>query len=121
MSSVFIVDDNIVARSMLVRILTESRFEIAGESGTGQGAIIMLEEVKPDIIMLEADIGGGMSLEDVIAEIKRTSPGTKIIICSDELSRQKLIDVSELGIDDFVMKPYRKANLIRIVGGVTGK
>ncbi|MCL2874036.1 MAG: response regulator [Defluviitaleaceae bacterium] len=113
---VFIIDDADIARVMLKNILNETGdVEIMGEEKTGMGAIIMLEELKPDIVFLEADIGGDMKLDDVISEMRKVDKDVKIIVCADDLSQYKAVEASLVGADEIVGKPYRKRTIQRIV------
>lgn len=118
---IFIVDDSIVARTMLTNILTENgNYEIVGEADTGQGGIIMLEDAQPDIVMLEANIGGGMSVQDIVKEMKKLMPETKIVLCSDPNKTTLVISASEVGADDFIEKPYRKTKIFRVIDELMG-
>lgn len=113
---VFIVDDSIVARSMLKILLsTDDEIEIVGESGTGQGSIILLEEVNPDVILLETNVGGGMTINDVVREIKKINPNTKIILCTEPVAYSKIIPATDIGADDFISKPYKKTSILRTI------
>lgn len=119
---IFIVDDSVVARTMLKNILAKNdNYEIVGEASSGQGGIIMLEEANPDIIMLEANIGGGMNIEDIVKEMKKLMPQTKIIICSDPNKTKLVISASEVGADDFVSKPYRQTRIFRVINELMGE
>lgn len=119
---IFIVDDSVVARTMLKNILAKnSDYEIVGEASSGQGGIIMLEEANPDIIMLEANIGGGMNIEDIVKEMKKLMPQTKIIVCSDPNKTKLVISASEVGADDFVSKPYRQTRIFRVINELMGE
>ena len=113
---VFIVDDADVARTMLKNILkNESEIEVIGEEKTGMGAVIMLEEFKPDVVMLEADIGGDMSLNEVISAIRKVDQNVKIILCVDVLSQYKAVEASSVGADEMIGKPYRKETVLRVL------
>ena len=113
---VFIIDDSDAARTMLKNILeTDSAVEIVGEEKTGMGAVIMLEEFKPDIVMLEADIVGDMCLNDVISEMRKVDQNVKIILCVDALSQYKAVEASTFGADEMIGKPYRKQTILRIL------
>lgn len=119
---IFIVDDAAVARTMLTNILkTNSDYEIVGEASTGQGGIIMLEETQPDVVMLEADIGGGMAIHDVVKEVKKLMPETKIVLCSDPNKTRLIIPASEVGADDFIEKPYKKKKIFRVIDELMGE
>ncbi|MDR3238641.1 MAG: response regulator [Clostridiales bacterium] len=118
---VFVVDDSVVARNMLIRTLADADdIEVAGEAGSAQGSVIMLEEVKPDVILLEASIGG-MNLNDVVKEIKNINLHVKIILCIDAIHSEKAMMATEFGADDFVRKPYNKQNVLRAVRSACGR
>ena len=113
---VFIVDDSGVARQMLSNILSaDEGIEIVGDAGSGQGAIIMLEEAYPDIILLEADIGGGMSLEEIIGEIHNFNPAIKVILCVENYTQEKALAAVKSDTYDIVKKPYDPKPLLRVL------
>ena len=113
---VFIIDDADVARTMLKNILKEdSAIEVIGEEKTGMGAIIMLEELKPDVVLLEADIAGDMSLSEVISEMRKIDKTVKILVCVDVLSQYKAVEAGSVGADEIIGKPYRKQTILRIL------
>ncbi len=113
---VFIADDSVVARNMLSRIISaEEDMEVVGEASSGQGSIIMLDEVNPDVIMLEATIGGGMTVSEIVPELKSLNPNLKIILCAEANKREQIISGSTQGADDFIIKPYNKPVLIRTI------
>ena len=113
---VFVVDDSPVARTMLTRILqSDPEIEVVGEAGSGQGSIIMLDEVHPDIVMLEATIGGRMGIDDVVKEIRNLNENIKIIICSAQDGFDQVITAAQTGPIEFVRKPYQKINILRVI------
>lgn len=113
---IFIVDDNVMARKMMIGTLSKDDvFEMVGEAGTGQGGIIMLEEALPDILLLEAAVSGGMTLEEVLTQVKGLSPNTKVILCIEDATQDKVIVGEKNGIVDFISKPFRPNELIRII------
>ncbi len=119
---IFLVDDSFVALTMLKNILkTDESIEIVGEEKTGQASIIMLDEVNPDLVLLEADIAGGMALNSVVEEIKKADEKVKIILCADPKSLKAVIPAVAAGIDDFISKPYRKESLLRSIHSVVGR
>lgn len=113
---VFIVDDNVMARKMMIGVLSKDpSFEMVGEAGTGQGGIIMLEEALPDVLLLEAAVSGGMTLEEVLTQVKALSPETKVVLCIEDSTHDMVIIGEKNGIVDFISKPCRPNELIRIV------
>lgn len=114
--TVFIVDDNIMARKMLMKMLSDDgNIEVVGEAGTGQGGLIMIDESLPDILFLESSVSGGMELQEVLNHVKQLSPDTKVILCVESSNQDDVIKGDKIGIADFICKPYRANEIIRIV------
>lgn len=112
----FIVDDADIARVMLKNIINEDpEVEIVGEEQSGMGAIIMLEELKPDVVFLEADLGGDMKLVDIIVEMRKFDKKVKIVICAGDLAHYKAMESSLVGADEIIGKPYRKQTVLRVL------
>ena len=115
--NVFVVDDSDVARKMLIRVLSEDPdIKIVGEAGTGVAGVMFLDDKKPDVVMLEADISGGMKLNDIVAEMKKLNPGLKIVLCADMRTKSDMIiSASELGADELISKPYVKSRVLSVM------
>ena len=113
---VLIADDSPVARNMLIRILTEEDdIEIVGEAGTTQSCIMMLDEVNPDVILLEAAISGGMSIARLIRSIKDIKPYVRVILCVEVNADAEDINAAEHWTSDIIRKPYNKSNVLRAI------
>lgn len=113
---IFIADDSPVARSMLVRLLAnESDIQVVGEAGSGQGSIIMLDELAPDIVLLEAKISGGMNINNVVQEMKKMRPDVIIILCIDANDGDMVMTAARYGAADFIRKPYVKTAILRAI------
>ncbi|MDR1539512.1 MAG: response regulator [Clostridiales bacterium] len=113
---VFVADDSLVARNMLIRLLSKANdIEIAGEAGTAQSSIMLMKELSPDIILLEASIGGGMGISDLVKQFKSCKPDAKVILTVDASGIDAIADASGCGAFDFAQKPYNKANILRLI------
>lgn len=113
---VFIADDSPVARNMLIRMLNnEDDIEIVGEAGTAHSCVMMLDEVNPDVILLEAAISGGVSISRLIRDIKDIKPYVRVILCVEMNAGVEIIREIERWASDIIRKPYNKTNLLRAV------
>jgi len=113
---VFIADDSPVARNMLIRMLNnEDDIEIVGEAGTAHSSVMMLDEVSPDVILLEAAIGGGVSIARLMRDIKDIKPYIRIILCVEMNLGADVIKEVEHWASDIIRKPYNKPNLLRSI------
>jgi len=79
---IFIVDDHPMFREGLKSIIAQNpRFEMAGEAGDGQSALQVLENLKPDVILMDISLPDTNGI-DLIREIRRNLPAAQILIVS---------------------------------------
>lgn len=102
---VLIVDDSALARSIIAKILEppELGMEIVGQASNGQKAIQMVEDTKPDIIIMDINMPIMDGLE-ASKHIMATHP-TPILIFSNELDAQLSFRALETGAVDVLKKP----------------
>lgn len=113
---VFVVDDSVITKTMFSNAIKETEdIEIVGEVSSGPGCIIMFEEINPDVVMLKITIGGGMSVESIVKELRKIKPTVKVIICTDISYKCDIEELLVIEPDDFIVKPYQKENVLRII------
>ena len=103
--------------------LVSFHFERAGyavtRTGDGEEALILADEVKPDIILLDWMIEGISGIE-VCRRLRRraSSANTPIIILTARGEESDRIRGFETGADDYVTKPFSPRELVARVGAV---
>lgn len=104
---VMLVDDSIIIRSLLARMLRESPdIDIVGMAANGQEAVEKCAAMPPDVILLDLEmpVMDGLS---AIPHLQRVAPQARIILCSAQ--SEKGADVTlrglSLGASDFILKP----------------
>ncbi len=102
-----VVDDEQPARSRLRQLLAaEPAVEVVGEAEDGLQAFERVEELKPDLILLDIQMPGCSGLE-VAASLARPRPA--IIFCT--AYDQYAVDAFELHAMDYLLKPVNRARL----------
>jgi len=104
---VMVVDDSIVARAVLVRMLeAEPDIVVAAQAGTGRAALAALAVHDIDIVLLDLempDMGGLETLPEIIAR----GPSHRVLVvssaCGDEAEAS--IHALRLGAADTLLKP----------------
>ena len=88
-------------------------------TGDGEEALILADEVRPDIILLDWMIEGISGIE-VCRRLRRraTSANTPIIILTARGEESDRIRGFETGADDYVTKPFSPRELVARVGAV---
>jgi CheY-like chemotaxis protein len=79
-----IVDDSPDIRDLLGQFLDlDDRFELVGEGASGQDAIDLVGRVALDLLILDQNMPGLTGVE-ALPEIRRTAPGTAVVLYSGE-------------------------------------
>lgn len=109
---ILVVEDEPAQREVLLYNLTAEGFSV-DKAATGDEALTMVEEVTPDLILLDWMLPGVSGIE-ICRQIK-TRPATRrvpIIMLSARTEEVDRVRGLETGADDYVVKPYSVAELI---------
>lgn len=104
---VMIVDDSLVARTVLSRIIeAEPDFEIVAKATTGEMAITRLAETAADVILLDLEMPGmgGMGALPRILQLARNA---KVLVVSSltERGAEATLSALAIGAADTLLKP----------------
>lgn len=113
MTKILIVDDNASLRKGLRAFLSHFRqFQVCGEASNGVGGIAEAEEKRPDLILLDLSMPGGMNGAEAATVIKRMLPKTRIVVFTlyPDLIGDVMAKAS--GIDLVVCKTEGAAKLV---------
>ena len=104
---ILVVDDKPELRTLLKSYLTQEGFDMV-EARDGQEALYVARYEKPDLIILDLmmpEMGG----YDFMRSYSREAD-TPIIILTAKLEENDKVLGLELGADDYVTKPFRRAS-----------
>lgn len=112
MSTILIVDDDATARETLVAMLDGQHYNLQ-LAKDGFQALQMLEQLQPDLILLDIMLPG-MDGFEVCRRIRSTPPLTEvpIVVLTALDDRDSLLRGIESGADDFLRKPVDRRELI---------
>ncbi len=118
---VVLVDDHTIVRRGLQSVLElEPDIRVVGEAGDEKGALEVVAETSPDIVLLDLKMGatasnGGL---DVCRGIVSSLPTARVIIFTAFLNRQLLLEAVKLGASGYVQKEVDTVDLLRIIRAV---
>jgi len=113
MSTILIVDDDRHTTSVLEKALRRHGFEVITAKSATEG-ISKLTESRPELVLLDLVLPDIRGLE-VLDEIKRISPESRVIIISAFPSIADVVEAMKLGASDFLVKPFNVDELVSIV------
>lgn len=104
---VLLVDDSVVIRRMLTNILSEDPdIEVAGTASNGQLGLTKVEQINPDLVVMDIEMPVMTGLE-ALAALRKTHPKLPVIMFSTLTTRggAATLDALTLGASDYVTKP----------------
>ncbi|MEF8773171.1 MAG: response regulator [Halobacteriales archaeon] len=101
---VLIVDDSQYTVDMLREMLAED-FEVVGETGNGDEAVDLYDDLKPDVVVMDLVIAGtdGVTATE---RIKDHDPEATVLILTSVDNERKQREAFEAGADDYLRKPF---------------
>jgi two-component system chemotaxis response regulator CheB len=106
-SRVLVVDDSVVVRQLVARVLdAEPSTEVAGVAPNGRVALEKIALLRPDVVLLDLEMPEMDGFETLI-EIRRLDPNLPVIIFSylSAAGAAATLDALALGATGFALKP----------------
>lgn len=115
MTKILVVEDEASFSEALSYVLTKEGFEVV-VADTGDGAITAFDKGGADLVLLDLMLPG-LSGTEVCKQLRSRSAVPIIMLTAKDTEVDKVVGL-ELGADDYVTKPYSKAELIARIRAV---
>jgi len=104
---ILVLDDSDTMRDIIVKTLLEIGLEDEQihQATNGAQAIQMLSETTFSVLILDIVMDGVNGI-DVLKAAKTIQPSAKIIMCSTFSKSETVKELIDIGINDFVVKPF---------------
>src|SRR6195952_6185952 len=106
---VLVVDDDASLSEMLGIVLRTEGFDPVFETD-GRAALTSFRSARPDLVLLDLMLPGRDGLE-VCRELRRET-GVPIVVLTARGDTEDIVRGLECGADDYVVKPFKPAELI---------
>ncbi|HTF18501.1 MAG TPA: response regulator transcription factor [Chryseolinea sp.] len=115
---ILLVDDHTILRDGIAAILNSvAGMEVVGGCSSGEEAINVAMERKPDVILMDIMMGGMTGLE-ATRWIKEQDSSIKVLIISSEIKKELVSNGIKAGIDGYLPKDVDKATLVEAIHSV---
>jgi DNA-binding NarL/FixJ family response regulator len=109
---IIIVDDHPVTRDGLRSALSVSdEVQIVAEASSGEEAIDVVEQHKPDVVFMDVRMPGMGGIE-ATKIIREESPDTKVILFTVDESRAVISDAIQAGVSGYLLKDVSAQELV---------
>ena len=116
---ILLCDDSAFIRMMMKDILNRNGYEVCGEAADGLQAAQRYEELKPDLVLLDAVMpeadGAG-----ALAKIKAFDPDAAVIILFAEGERKAACECVKAGARGTIAKPFKTEQVLEEIKRVIG-
>ena len=113
-NTVLVVDDEILIRKSLSRVLREKGFAVEGAS-TGAEGLEKVASVRPQVVILDMRLPDTDGLS-VLRRVRQMDPLVQVIVITAFGDVQSAVEAMKLGACDFLRKPYEKEDIELAVG-----
>lgn len=110
---VLLVDDDVMLSCIITTALKDEGYEVHYQSSL-TGITTILNEFKPDIMVLDVEIGTGDSIDNA-SELKMAAPGTPILYISSHTESHEVARALKSGAVAYLKKPFSVEELIAYV------
>jgi len=91
-TKVVIVEDEPLFREMLrVQLSADPELEVIGETDNGEAAVEMARELTPEVMLMDIELGQGMTGIEAGYAIKSERPSTGIVLLSNHKAKQFIV------------------------------
>ncbi len=115
---VLLADDHLILREGIRSLLEKvPDIEMIGEADDGNEAIAKVEQLLPDVVLMDITMPGVNGLE-ATQQIKREHPSVKVLILTMHETDQYLSEMLEAGASGYVVKTTTSSELISAIRAV---
>jgi DNA-binding NarL/FixJ family response regulator len=114
--TVCIVDDNRELRNALEEIVSMNPdYTCIGTMGSAEEAITVLPELKPDVVLMDINLGTVENGIDAVRHLKPRIPGTNFMMCTVYEEDEKIFEALNAGASGYILKKTAPDKLLAAI------
>jgi two-component system nitrate/nitrite response regulator NarP len=117
MTRVLLADDHPMIASALEMLLRGTDYQLVGRARTGKEALAQIEQVNPDLVLLDVNMPDGSGI-DVLRKLRKAGEERPIVLLTAGLDDPQLIAADDLEPNGVVLKTSDPALLLECMDQV---
>ncbi len=114
---VLVVDDHPLFRDGIVSLLEAAGFEVVGQAQNGQEAILQVQTLRPDLVLMDISMPEMTGLE-ALEEIKTTEPSTQVVMLTVSEDDEDLLNAIQAGASGYLLKNLDADQFLELLAGL---
>ncbi|MFM8320298.1 MAG: response regulator [Chloroflexota bacterium] len=117
---VLIADDHRLFRQGLIGLMEtrEDLVSVVGEAASGREAVEMVEQLRPDVVLMDIYMPQGDGLQ-ALQQIRSRFPATQVVMLTSSESDEHIYQAVQLGAAGYLHKDLDADQLFDLIRGVT--
>lgn len=113
--TVFVADDHQIFRQGLIKLLeSEVSIAVVGESGDGAEALQMIQELRPDVAILDISMPNKNGL-DIVKQLKKNNLATECVILTMYNEEEYFNEALDCDVKGYLLKDNAISDLLNCV------
>ena len=114
--TVCIVDDNNELRSALEEIITMAEgYKCIGTMSNAAAAIAKLPVLRPDVVLMDINLGDGGNGIECVRELKPVIPSTNFMMCTVYEEDEKIFEALSAGASGYILKKTTPPKMLEAI------
>lgn len=110
MTTIVIAEDEAIIRLDLRELLEEEGYVVVGEAGRGDQAVVLAEQLKPDVVILDVKMPG---MDGIEAAKQICAQGNSAVLMLTAFSQREIVEQArDAGALAYLVKPFQKSDLV---------
>ncbi len=115
---VFIVDDHVLVRRGIASLLeTREGYQVVGEASTGEEALELVPQARPDVVLMDVKMPGMGGIE-AVRQLLETHPDLKVVMLSVVEDEEALVEAVRAGAKGYISKNARAEEFFELLEAV---
>lgn len=109
---IFVVEDDLIIQLFITKTLERAGYEVVGDARSGKDTLALLENVKPDLILMDISLVGDMNGVETAHEVNNRHQIPVVFMTgnADDATIEKAKETNPLG---FIFKPIDENHLLK--------
>ena len=110
--TVVLVDDHaLVRQGVKTYLMLQPDIEVVGEAESGEESVVVVQELVPDVVLMDLIMPGGIDGVEATRRIKQVSPRTQVIVLTSYHQDEHIFPAIRAGALSYLLKNVDAAEL----------